>query len=316
MKKFICILLAILSISTLLFGCSKNNVRNDTTDDNVFENYNDVNSNTEQEAIYIDSGIVDYENVNLEYNGKPIEFDYKYNSSANCEMGLQLFVNGILQKFSVDGENYNLYKVNCKSNKDEIFHVSFTPNNGTKGETASLIFANIYNPEIIEFKGEVNTFGNYHKISQSMPWGIKMKEDVDAGNFKISSAYEKHKFTKEELNKFIRTNVDGSKTNILNEKMFFDTSKDIERISKNNDKTVTFNLYGNLVGKYRISLYGDFEQININSYNYIDIEVQKNTQYSVSFPIEMIERYKNIYAVAVSLDNTEGLIKSNSYYVE
>ncbi len=316
MKKFICILLAIFSISTIFFGCSKNIVGTDITDENIFENFSDANSNSEEETIYIDSGVVDYDNVNFEYNGKPLEFDYKFNTTADCEMGLQLFVNGILQKFTVNNKEFDLYKINCKANTDEIFHVSFTPNNGSKGETASLIFANIYNPEIIEFEGTVNTFGNYHKISQPMPWGIKMNVDASKKSFVISSNYEEHKFTQEELNEFIRINEDGSKTNILDERMFFDTSKDIQRISKNNEKTLTFNLNGNFEGKYRISLYGDFKQVKINDNNYIDIDVKNNTQYSISIPVETIENYKNIYAVAVSLDNAEGLIKSSSYYIE
>ena len=73
---------------------------------------------------------------------------------------------------------------------------------------------------------------------------------------------------------------------------------------------------GNFEGKYRISLYGDFKQVKINDNNYIDIDVKNNTQYSISIPVETIENYKNIYAVAVSLDNAEGLIKSSSYYIE
>lgn len=316
MKKFICILLVILSISVLFFGCSKNSTENDITDDNIFENYSDVSSDTEQETIYIDSGIVDYDNVNFEYNGKPLEFDYKFNSTADCEMGLQLFVNGILQEFYVNNQIYNLYKVNCKANEDNIFHVCFTPDNGTKGETASLIFANIYNPEIINFSGTINTFENNHKISQPMPWGIKMNVDATQKSFAISSVYDEHKFTQEELNEFIKVNDDGTKTNILDERMLFDTSKDTERISKNNEKTLIFNLYGNLEGRYRVSLYGDFKQVNINGNNYIDIDAKKNTQYSISIPIETIGNYKNVYAVAVSLDNAEGLIKSSSYYIE
>lgn len=316
MKKFICILLIIISISTMLFGCSNNNEKDKTINDNVFENYNAVNSDTEQETIYIDSGVVDYDNVSFEYNGIPLEFDYKFNSTADCKMGLQLFVNGILQEFSVHNKKYSLYKVDCKAGKDEIFHISFTPNNGTKGETSSLIFANIYNPEIIKFEGDVNTFGNNHKISQPMPWGIKMNVNTNQKNFSISNNYDEHKFTQKELNEFIKVNDDGTKINILDEQMFFNTAKDIERISKENEKILTFNLYGNLVGKYRISLYGDFNQININGDNYIDIDVKKNTQYSVSVPIELIENYKNIYAVAISLDNSEGLLKSNSYYIE
>ncbi len=316
MKKIICILLAMFSIATLFFGCAKNDTEMNTTNRDVFENYSRADNNTEQETIYIDSGVVDYDNVDFEYNGQPLEFDYKYNSTADCEMGLQLFVNGILQEFTVNNEKFDLYKINCKANKDEIFHVSFTPNNGNKGETTSLIFANIYNPEIIEFEGTLNTFGNYHKISQPMPWGIKMNVDAIQKSFTISSNYDEHKFTQEELNEFIRINEDGSKTNILDERIFFDTSKDIQRISKNNEKTVTFNLNGNLEGKYRISLYCDFEQVNINGSDYIDINVKNNTQYSISIPIKEIENYKNVYAVAVALDNSEGLIKSSSYYIE
>lgn len=316
MKKIIYVLLAICIMSTILFGCSKDNNDNDIANNNVFENYSESDNNPTQETIYIDSGVVDYENVKFEYDGKPLEFDYKYNCTADCEIGFQLFVNGILQEFTVNNEKYNLYKVNCKANTDEIFHVSFTPNNGNKGESASLIFANIYNPEIIEFKGEVNTFGNYHKISQPMPWGIKMNVDANQKSFAISSDYDEHKFTQEELNEFIKIKEDGSKTNILDERMFFDTSKEIERISKKDENTLTFNLNGNLEGKYRISLYGDFEQVSINGNNYIDIDVKKNTQYSISIQIEEIENYKNVYAVAVALDNAEGLIKSNSYYIE
>ncbi|MCC8073469.1 MAG: hypothetical protein LIO62_05025 [Clostridiales bacterium] len=320
MKKEICILLAVISIFSLFFGCSKDDIEmDDNVDDNVFENYSEADNSSSQDTIYIDSGVVDYENVNFEYNGKPLEFDYKFNCSADCEMGLQLFVNGILQQFTVDNQEYSLYKVNCRADTDEIFHISFSPDNGKKGESSSLIFANIYNPEIIELKGDVNTFGNFQKISQPMPWGIKMNVDATQKEFAISNDsnnYDEHKFTEEELNEFIKIKDDGTKINTLDEAMYFDTSKDTEKISKSDEKILTFNLKGNLEGKYRISLYGDFEKISICGSDYIDIDVKKNTQYSIRVPIEEIENCKNVYAVAVALDNSQGLIKSSSYYIE
>lgn len=320
MKKIICILLAVFTIATVFFGCSRNNTEIDSIENDVFEDFNDdisADDNAQAEGgVGISAGVVDFEDAGFEYNGTPIEFDYKYNSSSDCKMGLQLYVNGVLQEFSVNNENYNLYKVNCKANKDEVFHVSFIPNNGTKGETSSLIFANIYHPEVIEFKGKVNTFGNYQRISSPMPWGIKMNADVENSDFKISSTYDEHKFTQEELEDFITIDNDGTKRNLLDDMMFFDTSKDIQRISKDNEKNIVFHLYGNLEGKYRISLYADFKQIEISGNNYIDIDVKKNTKYSVTIPVEILKDYKNVYAVAVSLDNAEGLIKSNSYYIE
>lgn len=315
MKKATSILLCLIIVTLLFSACTKSN-NSSTQETNPFENYNSNSNSSEQNTVYIDSGVVGNENMQFEYNGKEIEFDYRYNSSEDCEMGLQLFVNGILQEFYVNNEKFTVYKTECKANTDNVFHVSFTPNTGKKGETASLIFANIYNPEIIELNNTVNTFGNNHKISQPMPWGIKMNKDSTTTEPNISKSYKEHKFTQEELNEFTKTLNDGTKASKLDNFMKFEISKDINIISLSDEKSVVFDLYGNFEGTYRISLYGDFKKIDINGNDYLDINVKKNTKYSIKVDTKDFSDYKNIYAVAVSLDNTEGLVKSDTYFIK
>lgn len=314
MKKISKFILILLTIAMLFSACTTYKAENET-DENPFEDYNVSEKNNNNDSIYIDSGVVGFDKDNFEYNGKPIEFDYKFYSNKNCEMGLELYVNGILQEFTVDNNKYSLYKTKCKENEDNIFHVSFVPNVGKKGDNLSLIFANVYNPEIIEYKDENNTFGNNQKISQPQPWGIKMNSDSNNKKFNISTSYKEHSFTNEELKEFTKILKDGTKENTLDQFMRFSTSKEFETISLSKEKTITFELYGNLEGKYRISLYGDFEKTHINKSDYIDIDVKKNTKYSIEVNTSDLKNYKNVYAVAVSLDNTEGIIKSPSYFI-
>lgn len=315
MKKATSIILCLLTVTLIFSACTKNNNSN-VDEADPFADYNSNSESTVQNTIYIDSGVVGNDNMSFEYNGNEIEFDYRYNCSEDCEMGLQLFVNGILQEFSVNNDEFTVYKTKCKANSDNIFHISFTPNTGKKGETVSLIFANIYNPKIIELNGSVNSFGNNHRISQPMPWGIKMNKDSSNTKFNISNSYDEHKFTKEELDEFSKTLEDGTKVSKLDNFMKFDISKDVNIISVSNEKNVVFDLYGNFEGTYRISLYGDFQKIDINRNDYLDIVVKKNTKYSVKVDTENLSNYKNIYAVAVALDNTEGLVKSDTYYID
>lgn len=89
------------------------------------------------------------------------------------------------------------------------------------------------------------------------------------------------------------------------------------------DEVLEIRAYGNLTGKYRISLYGDFQQIPINGYEYIEVDVKKDEYVSIPLTIclEEIVPYKNMFAViapvaAVSESNTyTELSKSDSLYL-
>lgn len=304
-------------IALMLVGCNK--VDNDTnlTDTDPFESYNQIEANDFEESIAISSEVVGFEGACFEYNGKPIEFDYKFNASDNCEMGLQLFVNGIVQPFVVDKKEYTLFKIDCGKNEDTVFRISFEPNNGVIGETSSLIFANIFNPEIICFSSSTNNFGNNHNISQPLPWGIKMNASPkNSLNQNINSNCSSRKLTKEELKAFERKKPDGSIENKLDNSIILSANKDDSIINTTKEKSLELELYGNITGTYRISLYGDFDRIDINGSDYVDVKVEKNTKYSIIIDTKDLVNYKNVYAVAVALDNSEGLLKSASYYIE
>ena len=322
--KVIVLLLLITTTCILTIGCSDRINQVESKLENPFDEYNGKESDqTRYEHITVESSVVDApESMMFEYNGQPIIFQYQMESDGLCEMGLMLFINVIQQPFSVYGEEKNVHKVNLTPNKKEIFPVEFTPVVGENGEEVKLIFANIFNPEVITFKGNINTFGNNQNIFQALPWSIKMNKSIPSNGIKIGNEYSVESFSEEERESFVRVDESGNRIDKLKLCMSFkrkvDNLEDLSILNLHNDKTVQFELYGNFPGRYRVSLFGDLEHIPINGYDYIDVKVSGEKKYVINIPVNenQLDKYENIFATAVSLDNIQGLLRSNSIYVD
>lgn len=116
-------------------------------------------------------------------------------------MSLRIFVNGILQPYTVE-----------MSEKDtQQFQFKFTPVCGKSGDELAVIFANAYNDKVMELSGDVNTFGNNNKILQPQPWTLKLNADSENMAFGISNDFKTKGFSAEDKYNFIKTDLNGNR---------------------------------------------------------------------------------------------------------
>ncbi|MEG1068418.1 MAG: hypothetical protein RR313_07195 [Anaerovoracaceae bacterium] len=323
MKKSTVLLMALMLGVLLMGGCTSKDNDDAKSKENPFEDYESEATveGTSQEKIAVSCNVAEApENMTFEYNGKPIEFDYVFESDGNCEMGLAIFINGYIQQFTVDSKKTQLHKEKLKDNQTSQFSIKLSPNTGKKGENMQLIFANIFNPKIIHLSGGINTFGNNHNVFQPMPWTIKMNADAKETDKKVKNNYKEIPLTKEELDGFITVDKDGNRRNKLDQGMEFVMNYGKEQrpvVSIKKDKSIKYTLLGNFPGKYRVSFFGDFKHIKINGGYYTDIDVKNDNKYEIDIPLKEnnLDKYDNFYGIAVPINNNNGLIKSHSIYM-
>lgn len=265
------------------------------------------------------------ENMTLTYNGSPISVTYQFQCEKPCIMGLMIFVNGILQPYTVisTGEETTMHTVEMGEKDTRQFQFEFTPVSGKSGDELVVVFANVYNAKVMELSGDINTFGNNHKISQPQPWTLKLNSDSENKNYNISNDFTIKEFSDEDKSNFIKTDINGNRRDQLDNccnieirqnGILLDSPATMSQSSENN---LEFYIYGNLTGKYRISLYGDFSRIPINGYDYIEVDVQKGKYTVVPFAFSAdAKEYKNVFAILAPAEFENSLSKSPSIYIK
>ncbi len=331
-KSKIFLLILCFAISLGMIGCRAAGTSEPPLDSDPFLNPDkNQGGNPQSSNIIIEAGVISpvEKAMTLEYNGSPVTLEYQFKSSGTCTMGLMIFVDGFLQPYQVIGsaQETTMHTVDLEMDDPKSFQLEFIPVCGNVGETLTVVFANVYQAKVLELSGDVNTFGNYQKISQPHPWHLEVNAGLDTKSKNISSLYQTKPFTPEEIQSFERSGSDGQIRSILDDRIYLDICKNDEvlreKIVIRQDDVFEIRAYGNLTGKYRISLYGDFQQIPINGYEYIEVDVKKDEYVSIPLTIclEDIVPYKNMFAViapvaAVSESNTyTELSKSDSLYL-
>lgn len=264
-------------------------------------------------------------NMLLTYNGKPIQIEYQFMCEKACTMGLMIFVNGMLQPYKVvtSGDITTMHTVEMSDQDTKRFKLEFTPVCGEKNDKLVVIFANVYNAKVMELSGNINTFGNNQKISQPLPWTLILNEDCEQNDFEISTEYKKQVMTTKEKSEFIKIDNDGNRRNLLDNACVVEIRKKNMLLSgkvafsTQDTNNLNIYIYGNMTGKYRLSLYGDFKQLPINGCDYVEVDIYKNEYAIVPFTYDakFIAQYKNLFAILAPMDFKNGLEKSASIYI-
>lgn len=258
------------------------------------------------------------------YDGSPIELEYEFTCQRACKMGLVIYLNGILQPYSVNGTETAMHTVELGDEDVKTFNLSFTPVCGKSGEELSIWFTNIYNPAVLELEGEINTFGNNQKLSQSNPKTVKFNADSQEVTFNAATDYETVNMTESEIASFSRTSNDGTPYSTLDGTCLIEIRKEGEALNgkaelkKEDIENLSLYVYGNAEGKYRVYLFGDFEDLGVNGEDFAEVEVKKNeyTVIRLSKDDEKLLNCKNIFAVAAPEDSQNFVSKSSSLYVK
>lgn len=258
------------------------------------------------------------------YDGKPLELEYFFDAEKPCVMGLMIFVDGMLQPYIVEDEEKEttMHTVELGEKDEKSFKVRFTPLTGEKGDELEIYTVNVYNALVLELKGDINTFGNWQKATQANPRIIKFNKSVPKSDVAISKNYFSVPMSAEEIKSYTRTESDGTTSSKL-----FDCETEIRKggeilcgkamLDSESLSDTKIYVYGKVPGRYRVSLYGDFNKLKINGADYVEVEVKKD-EYAVIKLTEAdseVLNYKNIFAVSAPVDCSSSVSKSSSLYI-
>ncbi len=273
-------------------------------------------------SIEISSGVVgsDAENMTFQYNGEPIRFTYEWQTNETCKMGLKLYVEGIEQSYSVGGNETTLYTENVVGDKATRFDVTFTPNIGESGDTVNLLFANIYEPIILEIsKQGTILFGNNQNISSPLFWHIQMNEDnkheQETGRIKeLSSTVVSQE---EKDNKYVQKDNSGNVRNKLTY-MTFELLQDDKVITNailDGNKETRIRVLGGKEGDYRLSLHRNFEVSESEDGTYYDFHQEKEGCTEFRIPKDWLQSGENFYIMAIQTGEGSDWQKSDSFCI-
>jgi len=112
----------------------------------------------------------------LKYNGNPVELDYAFNNvNMDSNFGLMLFLNGIIQPFTLDNETEsNIQIVELSTGTiNKTVHISFDPIIGKSGENLQLNIIAIFDAGS-NYNTPTLAPAFYHSLSQSLPVSLYM----------------------------------------------------------------------------------------------------------------------------------------------
>lgn len=160
---------------------------------------------------------------NMVYDGSEIEFEYFIdNTGASMSVGMLMFVNGIPQPYSVEGEEGQTYMhIQESPSKQKItVKASFTPITGNKGDTLGVRFLSILNPQIRPEKLEY-IYGHTNAMMTFFPRYIEMEEDSGYSAVEYPRFSAPRQMTEKELEQAIYVDARGNEVNKLRQFNFF-----------------------------------------------------------------------------------------------
>lgn len=264
------------------------------------------------------------------YTGEPIEIEYYINNNGTTmSTGMLMFVDGIPQSYSIDGGNTSTYMhiQEVEENKRAIVRISFVPICGKAGETVSVRFLSILNPQI--HPDQLNyLFGHTNRMTTFMARTIDMQINAVAHNTKFPSLDKQRDMTQEEIDQVIYVDSKGNSVDKLGWFHF------VARNTKNpsspyldiRDHKIEYTLqgYGGPAAEYIIIPYINQTPVLNETYPCL-MSIEAGTKvYSQNMTLNLatidkteykIEQFNTIYFLAIPLSgsiNLEPMI-TNSY---
>lgn len=180
-KLLIMLLITAMSIS----GCSGNNqstanaVSDSETQDNPFGLYDTEVSRGIIQANY-GWGIDNYDSntraIELDDEELILEMSFD-NLSVTCNVGLVFIIDGIIQSYTVDGEEAYVNSIQLEEKTQQKVSYTIHPKYGKDGNEHELLIGCIYEPNA-KCDDVNNIFDGTHRMNTSLPW--KIIHSVDA----------------------------------------------------------------------------------------------------------------------------------------
>ena len=232
------------------------------------------------------------------------ELMMEVDSSGACELGYMLFVDGIVQQYEVGDEKSYLVPVECNEGiSNEVLNV--TPMIEDDREEHILNSVCLYHPSF-RVSAEKTHYGNYHRMSQLLPW--KISGAFDKADVTISTDVIYQPISEDIKEKYIRVNRDGTVIKqyetMLYSKFY---QNDVETQRFQGGENTQLILFGGEECTYRISLFVNHCPVAVFSgAEYIDVTMKKEQMalIDLDFSEIAISDYSCLYAILCPLDST------------
>ena len=293
MNKFVCVLCVMLSITLLLSGCSLNPkpTPSDTVSGNPFEEHDE---NTDG-VLRMTHGAIspDPEKGVFTYDGEPLQLTYMlYNEGSKAEWGFVIYVNGVMQPYTVEGKDgestCHVFTIEKQTRKD--LKISFVPVTGKAGEELSIIYATMLMPSYVLPEEKLdNGYGYYHAYNMSLPMKLIMKKDAP-NKAVISTVASKYEIGE------IPSWAEG--VNVTD--AILESEGNCIYVKNSADTTFNISIAGRGDQKYRVSFYINHKLVSaFNGYSYLDVDVKKNKLITISATVSPNDMTGAKFAYAV-----------------
>lgn len=233
-----------------------------------------------------------------------IDLVMEIDSTNACEVGYMIFVDGIPQQYRVGEAEGYLIPVNCGKGVSSTT-LSVMPAVPDTKKEHTVNFVCLFHPSFrASEKG--NHYGNYHNLSQLLPW--KISGTLSQTDAAISTNVTYQPLPQEVKEQYIRVNRDGTVIKqyetVLYSK-FYQNGSEMEQFDGRENTQLV--LFGGEECSYRVSFFVDHCPATVfDGAAYVDVTM-KNEEMAIldlDFSETMFADYSCAYAVLCPLDST------------
>lgn len=226
-----------------------------------------------------------------------MDLEMEIDSTNACEVGYMMFIDGIPQQYQMDEEESYLIPVDCEKGVSSTT-LKVTPMVPESNKEHTVNFVCLFQPSF-RVSEEENHYGNYHSMSQLLPWRIS--GTLSETDTTISTNVTYQPITEEIKEQYVRVNRDGTVRKLYETvlySMFYQNGTETERFDGGENAQLV--LFGGEECSYRISLFVDHQPVAaFNGAAYADVTM-KNEQMAVidlDFSEIAFEDYSCLYAI-------------------
>lgn len=226
-------------------------------------------------------------------------------STNVCEVGYMMFIDGIPQKYRIGEKEGYLIPVNCdKGSSSTTLRVMPVVLDREKEHTAN--FVCLFQPSF-RVSEEENHYGNYHNLSQLLPW--KVSGNLGQTDVTISTNVTYQPLPESVKEQYIRVNRDGTVIKqyetVLYSK-FYQNGSETERLEGSENTQLV--LFGGEECSYRVSLFvNHYPVAAFDGMTYADVAMKNEEMAILDFDLSEIvfDDYSCVYAVLCPLNSGE-----------
>ncbi len=239
--------------------------------------------------------------IDLEEKGST-DLSMEITCSNTCEVGYMVFVDGVPQMYQIGEAEGYLLPMECEEgDSNTILNVAPSVSETEKEHTMNLVC--LYHPSF-RVSEEKTQYGNYHNMSQLLPW--KISGTFSETDIVISTNVKYQPISENIKQQYIRVNHDGTVIKqyetILYSK-FYQNGIETDRFIGGEETQLV--LFGGEECTYRVSLFVNHHPVAaFSGAECVDIDM-KNGQMAVldlDFSEVKISDYSCLYAVLCPID--------------